>query len=126
FVEANALDRFLGPEALVRLRPCLEVAHFDLGEGAALAGLDKLALEDDPEPPSVLQDIAWLDVNGVDLHGQAFSNRRASLAGQAQGRKRGADELVASRSFGGAARGARDARSDRGRGAPILPRARLR
>ncbi len=68
FVEADAFDGFLGAEAVVELDPAAQVAHLDLGKGAALAGLDQLALQHDPQLALVFEDIARLDVDGVDLH----------------------------------------------------------
>ena len=68
FVETDPLDGLLGAEALVELGSAAQIAHFDLSEGAALAGLDQLALQDDPELALMFENIAGLDIDGVDLH----------------------------------------------------------
>ncbi len=69
-VEADALDLVGGPEALVQLAAVADVLHLDLGEGAALAGLDVADLHRDPESAVVLEDIAGPDLVAIDLrHG---------------------------------------------------------
>jgi len=75
FVEADSLDRFLGAEALVELCAAAQVAQFDLGKGAALAGLDQFALEHEPELVLVFEHVARLEVDGVDLHGRGPGER---------------------------------------------------
>ena len=67
-VEAHALHRLLRAEALVELGAAAQVAHLDLGERAALAGLDQLAPEHDPQLALMFEDEARLDVDGIDLH----------------------------------------------------------
>ena len=67
-VEPDALDGFLGAEPLGRFVAAAQVAHLDLGEGAALAGLHDLALEDEPELVLVFEDIARLQIDRVDFH----------------------------------------------------------
>src|SRR5579883_2303047 len=96
-VELHALHGLLGAVALVGLRPGLEVAHLDLREGAALARLDQLALQHDPELARVLEDVAGLDVDGVDLHGLALEIRKSRRATESftSGRRRGRSFLPA-------------------------------
>jgi hypothetical protein len=67
-VEANALHRLRGAEALVELGAVDQVLQFDLVEGAALAGLDRLRLHRHPETAIVLDDHAGLDFVAVDFH----------------------------------------------------------
>src|SRR5262249_32843172 len=79
-VELHALDGLLGAVALVCLGAGLEVSHLHLREGAALAWLNQLALEHDPKLAGMLQHVARLDVDGIDLHGSALEIRRARRA----------------------------------------------
>jgi len=60
----------LGTETLVQFGPAAQIAQLDLSEGAALAGLDQFALQHEPELVLVLENIAWLDVDGIDFHWQ--------------------------------------------------------
>ena len=69
-VEAHPFDGFLGSEPLVQLRPAAQIAQLDLREGAALAGLNQFALQHEPELVLVLENVAWLDVDGIDFHWQ--------------------------------------------------------
>ena len=69
FIEAHALNRLLRAKALVELCPAAQIPELDLGKGATLAGLHQLALEDDPQLTLMLQDVAWFEIDGVNLHG---------------------------------------------------------
>jgi hypothetical protein len=75
-VEADTLDGLLGAKALVELAAAAQVAQLHLSEGAALAGLDQLALQHEPEFVLVFEDVARLKVDGVDFHG-GISEERA-------------------------------------------------
>jgi tRNA-modifying protein YgfZ len=69
-LEPHTLDLVGGPEAFVQLGAVAQVAHFDLREGAALAGLDVVDLHRGPEPAVMLQHVAGADFVSVDLgHG---------------------------------------------------------
>src|SRR6185437_14080955 len=68
-VEADALHGLLRAEALVELRAATKITHLHLRKGAALSRLHQLAAHHQPELALMLQDIARLDVDGIDLHG---------------------------------------------------------
>src|SRR6185437_5989298 len=68
-VEADALHGLLRAEALVELRAATQITHLHLRKGAALSRLHQLAAHHQPELALMLQDIARLDVDGIDLHG---------------------------------------------------------
>src|SRR5487761_708891 len=80
-VEASALNRFLRTVARVGLGAGLEIAHLDLGEGTALAGLDELALDHKPELAVLLEHVAGFDVDGIDLHGASPCAKSRSRSG---------------------------------------------
>src|SRR3546814_6080565 len=69
FVHLGLFHRVRRAPAFVGLGAGAHVAHFHGDEGAALAGLDELDLEDVPEPAVVLDDVAGTNEIGVDLHG---------------------------------------------------------
>ena len=127
-VEPDALDRLLGAEALVELGAAAQVAHLDLGEGAALAGLHQLALQHEPQLALMLEHIARLDVDGVDLHGDRSRERDcgSGLAGFLPAWRRESGSAVTRRSDarngGGPTGFARAARQPRARAAASSPR----
>ena len=67
-LQRHALDLVFRPETLVQLVAGFQVLGLDVGEGAALAGLDVAGLGDDPQAAVVLQDHAGLDGVAVDFH----------------------------------------------------------
>ena len=79
FLEDDPLDRFRRPEPLIQLGPVADVTKFDLGEGAALAGLHMLNLDRAPQPPVMFDDIAGFDGVAVQFHLQP---RRRHAAGR--------------------------------------------
>ena len=66
--EGDAFDLVFRAEAFVQLVAGLEVLGLDVGEGAALAGLDVGGLGYDPQAAVHLQDHAGLDGVAVDFH----------------------------------------------------------
>src|SRR5690606_25982271 len=68
-VGGELLHRVRRTPALIRLGAGAHVAHIDLNEGAALAGLDELDLDDRPLTAVMLDDHAGTDGVRVDLHG---------------------------------------------------------
>ena len=69
FVDHQLFDGFLGAIALIALQSRLHVAHLDLDEGAALAGLQDIDFEHAPLLAVMLDDMAGSDGVGLDLHG---------------------------------------------------------
>jgi hypothetical protein len=67
-VQAHALDRLRGAEALVQLGTGADVLKLDLEIGTALARLGVHGLDRAPELALVLDDVAGLNGVAVDLH----------------------------------------------------------
>ena len=91
FLGHQPLDGIGGAPALVGLVAGLEVAHFHLDEGAALAGGDDLLLEHRPATAFVLDDLSGADQVRLLLHRNtlfrtgirlALLNRGVAGAGQ--------------------------------------------
>ena len=72
-LEANALDRLGGAEALVQLGAVDQVLELDLLIGGALARLDVLGPGHHPDPILVLEHVARADLVAVDLHGSMIT-----------------------------------------------------
>ena len=66
--EADLFDGFSGAKALVELGAVEEVLQFDLVVGAALAGLDCVRPDGDPEAAIMFDHIARTDFIAVDFH----------------------------------------------------------
>ena len=68
-VEANALNRFSGAEALIEFASIEQVFELDLIKGAALAGFHCITFHSHPKRVLVLDDITGFNLIAVHLHG---------------------------------------------------------
>ena len=66
-LQTHALDLVGGTEALVEFRAVAQVAHLDLREGTALAGLDVIDLHSGPKTVIMFEDIPGANFVSVDF-----------------------------------------------------------
>ena len=68
-LDEGALDLLGGAVALGDLHPVGDAAHVELGDRGALAGVDVLGGENDIELAVEVDDVAFAERRGDDLHG---------------------------------------------------------